>query len=192
MKLTAEDFTRQYREMSDEELLAIDPDELHDIARRCHQAEMTRRQLAEPPEELAEEPDEPEAATTASTGELVPVATFVSMEAAEAAYAALKDANVAVAVEETPDGPRLMAPWAQQHAAFVALSMLEEAASELVQQWLQKTLPGRSIMIEDMLAQDDLVAARLTVDGHQVFCFARVANGKVAETWHNFDQFGFK
>jgi hypothetical protein len=192
MKLTAEDFKRQYRAMSDEELLAMDPDELQDIARKCYQAEVTRRQLAEPPEELTEdeEPDEPRAILTAApTSKLVPVATFVSMEAAEPAYTALKQANVAVFVEETPEGLSLMVPWPLHQAAYIALNDLEEGSAELVQQWLQKALPGRSIMIEDMLAEDDLVAARLTVDGsHQVFCFARVADGKIAQMWHNLDQ----
>src|ERR1700755_308240 len=106
MKLTAEDFTRQYREMSDDELLAIDPDELQDVARKCHQAEMMRRSLAEP----AEESEEPDAGITESTGELVSVATFVSMDAATTAYHALKKSNLAVTIEETPDGPSLMVP----------------------------------------------------------------------------------
>jgi mannose/fructose/N-acetylgalactosamine-specific phosphotransferase system component IIB len=189
MKLTAEDFTRQYREMSDDELLAIDPDELHDVARKCHQAEMTRRSLVE----QAEESEEANAGITESTGDLVSVATFVSMDAATAAYNALKNSNLAVTVEETPDGPSLMVPWPQQQAAYVAMNMLEQAGSELVQQWLQEILAGRAITIDDMLSQDDVVAARLTVDGrHQAFCFARIAEGKVAETWHNFDQLGLK
>jgi hypothetical protein len=192
MKLTAEDFTRQYRAMSDEELLAIDPEALQEIARKCHEAEKARRQLAEPLDS-EEEPEEPEAVMTGSTRELVPVATFVSMEAAKAAYAALKESNVAVVVEATADGPRLMVPWPQQQAAYIALNDLEEGAAELVQEWLKNAMPGRAIIIEDMLSEDDLVAARLTIDGrYQAFWFARVADGKVAETWHNFDQLGLK
>jgi hypothetical protein len=192
MKLTAEDFTRQYGEMSDEELLAMDPDELQDVASKCYRAEVARRSLAE----QAESPEESEEAVTrldASSRELVEVATFVSMDAAEPAYAALKNSKIEVTVEETPDGPRLMVPWPQQHEAYVALNLLEQAAAELVQQWLQGALPGRAIMIEDMLAEDNVVAARLTIDGRrQGFCFARIAEGKVAETWHNFDQLGLK
>src|SRR6185369_1154560 len=107
MKLTAEDFTRQYREMSDDELLAIDPDELHDVARKCHQAEVMRRSLAE----TVEEAEEANAGTTESSGDLVSVATFVSLDAASAAYNALKKSNLAVTIEEAPDGPSLMVPW---------------------------------------------------------------------------------
>ena len=74
-----------------------------------------------------------------------------------------------------------------------AMNLLEQAGAELVQQWLQRALPGRAIMIEDMLSEDNVVAARLTIDrSHQGFCFARIAEGKVAETWHNFDQLGLK
>lgn len=192
MKLTAEHFSQRYEAMSDDELLAIDPTELNDVASKCYQAEVTRRSLTE----ISEEPGEPEEAENrldASSRELVEVATFVSMEAAEPAYAALKNAKVEVTVEETPDGPRLMVPWPQQHEAYVALNLLEEAGAELVQQWLQAALPGHAIMIEDMLSEDNVVAARLTIDGkRQGFCFARIAGGKVAETWHNFDQLGLK
>lgn len=48
MKLTADDYRRHYSELSDEEFLAVDRDELVEMARRCYDSEMTKRQLAPP------------------------------------------------------------------------------------------------------------------------------------------------
>jgi predicted ester cyclase len=82
-----------------------------------------------------------------------------------------------------------MVPDSLHREAHDVLHELEALGAELVEQWLQKTLPGRRIVIEDMLSQDDIVAARLTVDGkHQAFCFVRIADRKIAETWHNFGE----
>src|SRR5258705_13719959 len=104
MKLTAEHFSQRYQAMSDEELLAMDPAELHDVASKCYQAELTRRSLAEA-SESAEESEEAETRIDSSTRELVEGATFVSMDAAEPAYAALKNSKIDVTVDEKPNGP---------------------------------------------------------------------------------------
>src|SRR5437660_1036960 len=48
MKLTAEDYRRNYALMSDEEFLAIDREELVDLARRSYDAELAHRQLKPP------------------------------------------------------------------------------------------------------------------------------------------------
>ena len=45
MKITADDLSRSYRGMSDEELLVIDQEELTDMARSCLTKEMERRSL---------------------------------------------------------------------------------------------------------------------------------------------------
>ena len=45
MKITAEDLSRSYRGMSDEELLVMDQDHLTDVARKCLEQEMERRGL---------------------------------------------------------------------------------------------------------------------------------------------------
>ncbi len=45
VKLTADDFRRNYAAMTDGELLALAPDELTDLARQCHEAEVKQRGL---------------------------------------------------------------------------------------------------------------------------------------------------
>jgi len=76
-----------------------------------------------------------------------------------------------------------------EREAHQILSNLDHVSAALTERWLQQALPGRRVIIEELLAQDDLVAVRLTVDGkHQAFCFTRIEGGKIVETWHNFDQ----
>lgn len=189
MKITAEDLKRQYREMSDDELLSLNPGELQDVARRCLENELARRSLtagtagaADPPAgDAAAEPD----------GELVRAALFTTFPAAKMAQSALEAAGIPSFLEKDPEGVHLMVGESAEHDARELLSTLSHVSAGLVEDWLKETLSRHRVMIEDMLAEDDLVAARLTVDGkHQAFCFARIDNGKVAETWTNFDQLG--
>ena len=50
MKVSVEDFRRQYAGLSDEALLDVDRRELVDLARTCYDEELARRQLkATPP-----------------------------------------------------------------------------------------------------------------------------------------------
>jgi len=198
VKITAQDLQRQYREMSDDELLSLNPDELMDLARQCYQQEMARRSLVIPGPDESPEPD---GSGEGPAEDLVEVATFISVNAAKMAQSALESAGIPCVLlnEHAPrwtgqiDGPRLMVPASSKVEAREALGSLGQIATEAFERWLREALPGRAIMIEDMLAEDDLVAARLTIDGaHQAFCFARIAGGTVAETWHNLDQLGAK
>jgi len=190
VKVTAEELARQYREMGDDELLSLDPDELHELARSCYEGELARRSLKP---EASEEELEPEVAVDddpdVSGEELVHLATFVSRDTAKMAHSALKTAGIPSRLEDDPDGARLMGPPSLEREAHQILSNLDHVSAALTERWLQQALPGRRVIIEELLAQDDLVAVRLTVDGkHQAFCFTRIEGGKVAETWHNFDQ----
>ena len=179
MKVTAEDLQRQYREMGDDELRSLHPNDLMDLARSCLEQEIARRGLTHgggtPSEAPHEEPGE----------ESVAVATFVSAATVEMAQSALKAAGIPTSI----DGMTLLVPVSYEHHAHEVLESLGSLSAELVEEWLRGALPGRRVVIEDMLAEEDLVAARLTIDGaHQAFCFARIADGAVAETWHNFAQ----
>ena len=50
MKVSAEDFRRQYADLSDEALLDVDRQDLVELARTCYDEELARRQLkATPP-----------------------------------------------------------------------------------------------------------------------------------------------
>jgi hypothetical protein len=186
VKVSAEDLARHYGAMSDGELLAIERGELHDLARACYEQELARRSLepdsAEPGEDAvasgAEPPEDP-----------VPVAAFTNQQAARMAQSALEAAGIASFIEREEDSLQLMVGGSQERDAREVLGTLSQMSAGLVEEWLRQTLRAHTVMIEDMLAEDDLVAARLTIDGKkQAFCFARIAGGKVAETWHNFDQ----
>ena len=54
MKVTAEDLARHYGAMSDGELLSIDREELHDLARACYEQELARRSLESGDDEAGE------------------------------------------------------------------------------------------------------------------------------------------
>jgi hypothetical protein len=47
MAISREDLSRHYASLSDEELLALDPNELTDLALDCYQREVERRHLSE-------------------------------------------------------------------------------------------------------------------------------------------------
>ena len=96
MKLTAEEYKRHYRELSDDEFLTIDRDELVDVARRCYDAELAHRQLSPPAAEV-EEPDFPTAPRVPSAGqheEMVQVAALSSLDTATYAQRMLQDADI--------------------------------------------------------------------------------------------------
>jgi PhnB protein len=72
MKVSLEDFRRQYALMSDEALLDVDRRELVDLARMCYDEELARRQLKAappPPEDLPEPHGEEEGFAVAGTYE---------------------------------------------------------------------------------------------------------------------------
>jgi hypothetical protein len=189
VKVTAEELARHYGAMSDGELLAINPGELHDLAHTCYEQELASRSL----ESGADESGETAETDAAPPEDPVTVATFTNQQAARLAQSALEAAGIHSVIEKEAEGLHLMVGESWERDAREVLGTISQMSAGLVEEWLRQTLRAHAVMIEDMLAEDDLVAARLTIDGkHQAFCFARIAAGKVAETWHNFDQIGLK
>jgi hypothetical protein len=101
MKITADDLARSYRSMSDAALLAMDQDQLTDIARQCLEHEMelrglTHRDPAAPPAPFeANTEDDSESAV----GRLCSAGIFRFADEANALLPALEAAGVAAAVE---------------------------------------------------------------------------------------------
>lgn len=88
MKVSVEDFRRQYAGMSDEALLDVDRRELVDLARRCYEEELARRQLKATPPAPADPPqphDEEEFAVAE---------TYESEEEAKLALELLRSAGI--------------------------------------------------------------------------------------------------
>jgi hypothetical protein len=91
MKITPEDLKASYRNMSDEELLAMDPAELTEMARKCYDGEMERRGLDYDAElSGAEEANAP----------LVAVRTCESADEAWAVVASLNRARIPAQIGE--------------------------------------------------------------------------------------------
>lgn len=80
----SEELRRQYAEMPDQQLRALTRDDLSDLARRCYDAEMARREL---------QPHTPEPPPPQAEG-LVAIATFVYPDDAKLARALLESASI--------------------------------------------------------------------------------------------------
>jgi PhnB protein len=89
MKVSVEDFRRQYAGMSDEALLDVDRRELVDLARTCYDEELARRQLKLPPPPPADPPEPHE-----ETEEFAVAETYESEEEAKLARELLRSAGI--------------------------------------------------------------------------------------------------
>ena len=90
MKVSAEDFRRQYAGLSDEALLDVDRRDLVDVARTCYDEELARRQLkASLPAAAASAPQPHEEGEEFAVAE-----TYVSQEEAKLARELLQTAGI--------------------------------------------------------------------------------------------------
>ena len=90
MKVSTEDFRRQYAGLSDEALLDVDRRDLVDVARTCYDEELARRQLkASSPAAAARAPQSHEEGE-----EFAVAATYVSQEDAKLARELLQTAGI--------------------------------------------------------------------------------------------------
>jgi pimeloyl-ACP methyl ester carboxylesterase len=111
LKVTAEDLKRRYASLPDEELLRLNPDELTELARTCHQAELRRRGL------IAPEPEPPP----------LPVASFHDAHSAKLAKSVLQAAGIECFLE---NDTRLMAPARRLNQARGLLEEDQDAAPQ--------------------------------------------------------------
>ena len=135
MRFSGQDFTEQYRGMSDSELLALERTELNEVARQCYDGELARRGLtletapppAEEPESLPGDlPPDGDVMLEQPPGEaveedLAPAAIYASRNEAQAARGLLQAAaipafleNAALGTDGAPRNPlgdwRLLVP----------------------------------------------------------------------------------
>jgi PhnB protein len=89
MKVSAEDFRRQYAGLSDEALLDVDRRDLVEVARTCYDEEVARRQLKVSSPAAASAPQSHEEGE-----EFVVAATYVSQEDAKLARELLQSAGI--------------------------------------------------------------------------------------------------
>ena|SRR5579883_1093445 len=143
MQIDRDRLRAQYQSMSDEELLAIDPSELTDLARSCYEAELSERELAEPEDTYAEvvaepadfpehdshlDPDWLETAEQACSFVLQSATNYA--EEGETACAVLRRAGIPYQVvfeEPEPDRPvGMMKVMVPGHLVLKALSVLDK------------------------------------------------------------------
>jgi hypothetical protein len=87
MRITPEELKQAYRNMSDEELLAIETDDLTDVAQQCHTDELERRGLRRGAGELA-------VAIEGEEGGWGSAGTFRSLHEAQLAHGLLVSAGI--------------------------------------------------------------------------------------------------
>jgi hypothetical protein len=133
MEISAEELKRIYRDMSDGELLSIDPDELTDAGRKAHAAEMERRGLD------ASQPDHAPSGSDQADGERwVSAGIFRFEDEIRALLPALHHAGVQAEIDTDPDdliwmgattypANRLLVPEAQLHDARTAIERFSQA-----------------------------------------------------------------
>jgi hypothetical protein len=215
MKLTAEDYKHHYQELSDAELLAIESADLVDIARRCYDAELTRRHIT--PE--ATPTVEPDPDTLAGAPEidpeesLVQVGVVTDFNSAMYIQKLLQDAAIPCVMSNEPTHPASYA--AGTICVSVPVSCAESAREllagtlgrdnqVLVRRWFEKDwTPGEMelkefiVTIDDLFGEESKVAVRFTVEGVNPrtgrdvkfggLAIVHVTDGKIAQTWINLD-----
>jgi hypothetical protein len=209
MKLTADDYRASYRVLSDEEFLAIDRDDLVDVARRVYDAELKRRQLEPMPAEDEPPLDTEPRREIATDEELVQVALVTAMDRATYAQRVLLDADIPCKLNHQPT---MSGDYAAGSIGLMVPASCVEMAQELmaqnlsgdnqvlVRRWLEREwapddieLHDFSVTVEDVFGDADKVAARMTVRGVEpesgeavemdALAIVRMDGGAIAEHW---------
>jgi len=205
MKLTAEDYRESYRALSDDEFLAIDRDELVDVARRVYDAELKRRQLEPPLHDEEAEAESLAPLPIPTDEELVRIGLVTSVDRAIYARRILQDADVPCELDNQPNVPEgtigVMVPASCAEMAQELLAHTLSVDNQLLaRRWLEQEwtpdgldLTDFSVTVEDLFGEGEKVAARLTVDGvHSAsgtpvelesLAIVHVHAGHIAEHW---------
>jgi predicted ester cyclase len=203
--------------MGDDEFLAINRDDLVDVARRCYDAELTRRQLA--PETAPETEKEPEPDLPASVGvavsgeELVQVGILADRDMAMYAQKMLQEADIPAVLAGGPTlagnlgvgsiAVRVSASCAEAARDLLA-GILTGSNKALVKTWFEQdwTPEGMDIAdfrvtIDDLFGEESKVAVRMTVAGVNArtgrdikfagIAIVEVVDGAIGETWIKLD-----
>jgi len=217
MKLTAEDYQQHYRALSDDELLAIEAVELMDVARRCYDAELKRRQLTPEPEGQPDAEPEPGSHVSAHAmdpaEELVQVAVVIDFARALEVQKVLQEAAMPSVLTKDPKlpgryaagtfGVSVPASCADSARDFI-LNYVAWDYQLLVRRWFENDwkpegmeLRESSVTVDDLFGDGDKVAVRFTVEGINArtgrdlkfdgLAIVQVIEGKIAQTWIKLD-----
>jgi len=217
MKLTADDYRAHYRSLSDEEFLAIDRDDLVDMARRSYDAELAHRQLqprkAEEDFASSEHERKPALPPIPTDEEMVQVAIIASTAIAQDALKILHEADVPGFLTETPkftgryaeDCFGLMVPVSCVDPVRQLLAAnLTWNNQDLVCRWFERDWTPEDleidefrVTVEDHFGEENKVAARITVAGvnpdtrNEVqftgIAIVHLSDGNIGEHWIRLD-----
>jgi hypothetical protein len=191
MKLSAEDYRRHYRDLSDGELLAIRREDLVDAAQKAYDAEIAQREISVETEageeaafdESAEDTSDipPEPVEIPPDAETVQVALLVDSATSRYALATLWKAHIPAVLTERPKAAGryaagcfgLMVPNSCAEPARELLAgYLTSNNQTLVRMWLEKDwtpdgleLDDFDVTVDDHFGEDYKVAARFTITG---------------------------
>jgi Protein of unknown function DUF104 len=139
MKITADDLSRSYRAMSDEELLAMDQGELTDMARKTLEQEMERRGLTHLDPSAPPPPVEVDGEAWASAG------TFRTHDEAELVRGALESAGIPAEVDSDSGDLLWMGTTVYTiHRVLAPESMLDDARAIIESRAVQEEHEARS------------------------------------------------
>lgn len=186
MKLTAEDYRRHYRELNDEELLAIRREDLVEAAQKAYDAEFAERDLDAAAAEEREDEEEgldhlPEALEMPAGEARVQIALILDSHIARDAMKTLQEANIpAMVTDDHGIGERyaqacfgLLVPESCADAARDLLAgHLTWNSQTLVRKWLEQDwtpddleLEEFEVKVDEHFGEEYKVAARVTVSG---------------------------
>jgi hypothetical protein len=147
LKFDINELREQYAELSDEALLAVNPEELVPMAQECYRTELAKRGLE--PEALAE-PEGPmnhlNGETGKPAGQVVPAGDYGSPDEANLAKAMLKAAGIPCALSTEYSGSVNLGPYGSNNAiyALVPESLLEEAQEVLASEISEEELAAQA------------------------------------------------
>jgi hypothetical protein len=201
MKLTAEDYRRHYRELSDEELLAIRREDLVEAAQKAYDAEFTKRDLDVREVEASADEEEdvdhlPEALEMPAGEARVQIAVILDSHIARDALKTLQEANIPGMV--TDDHGITDRYAAASFGLLVPESCADSArdllaghltwnSQALVRKWLEQDwtpddleLDDFEVKVDEHFGEEYKVAARITVSGVDPHTHQKVKRSGIA------------
>lgn len=154
MKIDAEDFRKQYANLNDDALLAIDREELVPLAQQCYDAELAARGLDEP---AADEESETAAAQTPLES-LQEIASFDNPGEAAVARSLLRMAEIPCMLSTELPGVGSVFNVASEVKLYVPAEYTEQAAEVLDSEISEEELAAQAeaaAMEEDGEAEEE-------------------------------------
>ena len=214
-----EEFKQKYRDLPDDGLLAINRDELIESARQCYDEELARRSLTPPQPEPAEGSEPTDELVSAGTFMLKRDSDLARGILESVGIPCFEPdehmSDIAPYLIATCGLGRLLVPASRAEQARELLApMVADANKVIVGDWFERVwnaggdgddpvfgaspdphlralLPDMRVMVDDLVAEADKVAARISIQGthngapvqFRGVVFVRLDGGRIVDTW---------